>query len=231
MEKLLKKLIAGEPCTIGFLGDSITQGCFGIYKNSINELASYCLFGEVYHQRLKEIFSMLYPDSPVNILNYGKSGDTLKKGLQRLPDLIAHTPDVYVICFGLNDSGAGIGGLADFRRNLIVLLEMVNTASVVFMTPNMLATRVADRLQEEFIPIAEDNIRRQNNGCMDKYIDVIRQVCEERQVAVCDCYRIWKRLEKRGVDTTMLLANGINHPVPQMHWIFAYELVRLLLDM
>ena len=51
-------------------------------------------------------------------------------------------------------------------------------------------------------------------------------VCREKNVPVCDCYALWKRLAACGVDTTALLCNRINHPDREMHKMFAYELVK-----
>ena len=38
-------------------------------------------------------------------------------------------------------------------------------------------------------------------------------------------YSKWKSLNSCGVDTTALLANGINHPLPEMHTALAYEII------
>ena len=47
--------------------------------------------------------------------------------------------------------------------------------------------------------------------------------------AVCDCYAKWKLLSQNGVDTTALLANGINHPSREMAWMFAYSLLETMM--
>ena len=39
----------------------------------------------------------------------------------------------------------------------------------------------------------------------------------------------WKLLSQNGVDTTALLANGINHPSREMAWMFAYSLLETMM--
>ena len=53
-----------------------------------------------------------------------------------------------------------------------------------------------------------------------------RWLAENYDATVCDVYLYWKNLYSRGVDTTAMLANFINHPSPQMH----EETARLLLE-
>lgn len=46
-------------------------------------------------------------------------------------------------------------------------------------------------------------------------------------ITVCDCYSRWKELAKT-IDTTMMLANRINHPTAEMHALFAEELFKCI---
>ena len=48
--------------TIAFLGDSVTQGCFEIYK--INETSIETVFDKncAYHNYVEKILSVIYPD-------------------------------------------------------------------------------------------------------------------------------------------------------------------------
>ena len=48
-------------------------------------------------------------------------------------------------------------------------------------------------------------------------------------VKVCDCYSYWKKLSETE-DTTRLLANGINHPVKEMHELFAQMLYDTVME-
>ena len=39
-----------------------------------------------------------------------------------------------------------------------------------------------------------------------------------------------KKLEQNGVDTTILLANRINHPTREMNWLFAVSLLETMFE-
>ena len=47
-------------------------------------------------------------------------------------------------------------------------------------------------------------------------------------VPVCDCYKIWEMFKNGGVDVNLLLSNKVNHPTRDMHYLFAYELVKIM---
>ena len=65
----------------------------------------------------------------------------------------------------------------------------------------------------------------QNEGKMDTFMQSAVALAAEMGVTICDCYAEWKRLSETE-DTTMLLANRINHPTKEMHELFA----RMLFD-
>jgi hypothetical protein len=69
----------------------------------------------------------------------------------------------------------------------------------------------------------------QNNGRMDEFMTAAIGLASRMGVTVCDCYSQWKELSKTE-DTTMLLANRINHPEPKMHKLFADSLYRVIME-
>ena len=97
----------------------------------------------------------------------------------------------------------------------------------IFMTPNMLNTYVTEDTPEEMRGFAADTARLQNDGTMDRYMQAACRVAQERGIPVCDCYALWKKRSETE-DTTRLLANGINHPLAEMHELFADALFRQL---
>ena len=98
------------------------------------------------------------------------------------------------------------------------------------MTPNMMNTDSSKVSPGSILePLAEVFAKRQNGGVFDAYMDAARLVCAEEKIALCDCYRIWKNMYDCGVDTTNLLSNGLNHPVREMHDLFAWQLVHTIL--
>ena len=54
----------------------------------------------------------------------------------------------------------------------------------------------------------------QNGRKMDEYIYATIELADRMNVTVCDCYSKRKKLAE-AEDTTMLLANRINRPVPE----------------
>ena len=63
---LVKKTV-----TVAFLGDSVTQGCFEVYKKSENEIETVYDTKCAYSVKFKEFLNFLYPDMIIHILNAG----------------------------------------------------------------------------------------------------------------------------------------------------------------
>ena len=220
--------------TIAFLGDSITQGCFEVYKKSATTLETIFEQKSAYHAKLKEILAILYPAATINIINAGISGGSSAEGLARIDrDVIKHSPDMAVVCFGLNDCHNGIEGIEEYKSNLKNIFSILkeNDIEVIFMTPNMMNINVSCHLNDEFlIKGAEDFTKVQLDGILDKYVDAAREACREESVKLCDCYKIWKSFYDGGVNITEILSNKLNHPIRELHWIFAHELLKVLFE-
>ena len=221
-----------EGVTIAFLGDSVTQGCFEIYKNSHNEVDTVFDQKCSYERTVADILAMLFPRCPVNTVNAGISGDSSARGARRVEkDVLRHEPDLTVVCYGLNDCSVREGSVESYVSNLRRIFDSVlkSGSELIFMTPNMMNTGISPYLCDlDFIKIAEDKAVCQNEGYFDAHINAARDLCAEMGVPVCDCYAIWKKLYEGGVNTTELLSNKINHPTREMNKIFAYELVRTM---
>ena len=216
---------------IAFLGDSVTQGCFEVWQESDAIKTKFdSLYG--YPEKVKEILNLLYPNSPISILNAGVNGSSAVEGLERLHrDVLICKPDLLVVCFGLNDSNNEMDGIGTYTSALRTIFTDAREAGVetIFMTPNMMNT-YKSRVSCEgiFSELAELFGERQRSGVLDAYMDAARTVCLEEGVTLCDCYEIWKQMYQCGVDTTNLLANGLNHPVREMHYLFAWQLVNTI---
>ncbi len=99
-----KEIGQHRPIVIGFLGDSITQGCFEIYRTGEASLETEFRSYEAYHQKLKKILEEVFPNVPVIIINAGISGNTANAGKERIErDILAFSPDIVVVCFVLID--------------------------------------------------------------------------------------------------------------------------------
>lgn len=222
-----------RPVTIGFLGDSVTQGCFELYSTGEDSLETEFRSFQAYHSKLKRMLEEVFPSVPVNIINGGVSGDNAPGGRRRLQrDILSFQPDLVVVCFGLNDVCRGMEGISDYVEALEGIFQELQAAGaeVIFMTPNMMGTRAVAEEKDPFIHSVLENITKlQVEGIMDAYMEKALEVCAANQVPVCDCYRKWKKLEESGADVTRLLANRVNHPQEKMHWLFAASLFEMML--
>lgn len=237
LRKIARKrdsLWSEAPVTIAFLGDSVTQGAFELNEKGNGELQSTFDIESGYPCKLRTMLSKLFPTVTVTMINAGIGGGTAPHGLSRLErDVLSHHPDLVVVCFGLNDS---LGGMSEMTKYLDSLREIFiqiqkTGAELIFMTPNMMATKISDFIRSEQIKsIAENMVKVQNEGVLDNYLDNACELCKEMGVRVCDCNRIWKNMAQSGVDTTCLLANYINHPVREMNWLFAGALLNIMIS-
>ena len=218
---------------IAFIGSSITQGCFEIYEDGemIKAVFDSC---SAYPDKVKKILSILYPQAPVSIVNMGINGGAAPGGLERFQeDVVSCNPDLLVIDYALNDSHQEESGIPAYKNTLKQIFQEAKKANVetIFMTPNMMNTYTSHIIKGEICEtLAEKFATRQTNGVFDAYIDAAREACKEEGVKLCDCYAIWKRMYESGVDTTSLLSNGLNHPIREMHYLFAWELVKTILN-
>lgn len=235
IEKLASKtadINGNPPVTLAFLGDSVTQGCFDVYATSESSLQTYFDAENAYHTKVRKILNILYPAAPVNIINAGISGGSALEGAQRLErDVLKFSPDLCVVCFGLNDSC--VCDMQTYTSSLSEIFDRLkeNNIEVIFMTPNMMCTKVSCHIENAFIrKVAEDISHAQTNGKLEKYLEDAKKIATEKNIPVCDCYSKWKTLHNNGVDTTELLSNHINHPIPDMNWMFAYSLVETMFN-
>lgn len=225
----------GKPAaTIAFLGDSVTQGCFEIYEIEPGRIETVFDRNAAYHTYLGKIMTKLYPSATVNIINAGISGDNAPNGFARLErDVLRYSPDLAVVCFGLNDSSLGIQGIEMYKAALKNIFDSLikNDIEIIFMTPNTMCTRISPNLNFELgRNVAASIASIQNNGILDQYVEEAVKLCDRENVKVCDCYSLWKKLENSGVNTTELLANYVNHPDREMNWLFAFKLAETMFE-
>ena len=237
IEKMKQKMLDNYNCegaTIAFLGDSVTQGCFDVYKNGEISLETYYDQHNSYERRVFDILSTLYPSVPINIINAGISGDTAPRGLARVErDVIGHKPDLCIVCYALNDCGFDADRPDRYTNAMRGIFEKLKAADIeiIYLTPNMMNTEISHHLTDPYVvEVAENHKAVQLAGKLDLLIDRGRELCREMDIPVCDCYAMWKTLAAAGVNTTELLSNKINHPTKEMNMMFAYELVRCMFE-
>jgi lysophospholipase L1-like esterase len=206
------------PINIVILGDSVSHGA--VIDNIDYE--------NVYWNLLKKKLNQLRDYIPVNMINASIGGTTAKDALPRLEkQVLKHEPDLIIVCFGLNDVN---GTLEDYIESLReIFTKCINSGSdVIFLTPNMMNTYVADDTPVQHIAYAHKTAQMQNEGRMDEFIYAAIDLAHSMEIPVCDCYSKWKELSQTQ-DVTMLLANRINHPTAEMHQLFANELYKLIM--
>ncbi len=208
------------PITIVAFGDSVTHGAVG---------AGEIDYESVYHNRLKSKIIEKRNYIPVNVINAGIGGITAADSLSRIESqVLCHNPDCVIVCFGLNDVNRP---LEEYLSALKRIFEDCKAPDrdVIFMTPNMLNTRVADDTEEKYMEYAAVTAKMQNEGRMDEYMTAAVRLASECGVKVCDCYAVWKKMSETQ-DITMCLANRINHPIRELHELFANMLFDAIFD-
>ena len=237
--KIIKKLSAKSrelwnetPAAIAFLGDSVTQGCFELYMTGEKTFDTVFDSESAYCTAVRKILALLYPNVPVNIIRAGINGGNAKAAVLRLErDVLRFNPDLTVVCFGLNDCNEGLEKLPEFTQQLDIIFDRLKDAGseIIYMTPNIMNTYVSCHLKDDYLrTLAENTAKIQNEGVLEQYIKAAKALCAQKNIPVCDCYGMWKTMLEGGVDTTDLLSNHINHPVRQMHCLFAAELVKVM---
>ncbi len=207
-------LVKYGPVTVVAFGDSVTHGAVG--PDEID-------YESVYWNRLRRKINAFRSYIPVNVINAGIGGITAAASLDRMErDVFSHSPDLIIVCFGLNDVN---GTLESYLSSLENIFSECNKRGVetVFLTPNMLNTYVAEDTLGELKEYAAITAEIQNSGRMDKYMSEAVSLAKRMNIKVCDCYSEWKKLSETE-DVTRLLANRINHPVREMHELFAQKI-------
>ena len=231
-EKLAAKMrdLEGAPAVkISFLGDSVTQGCFEVYKTGETSLMPVFDPAAAYPARLGSMLEKMYPGTTVHILNAGQSGCDAKAGLERLErDVLIFRPDLTVVCFGLNDSSRGIDNLQTYRacmREIFTKLMQAGT-EVIFLTPNGMNRYVSPLIVDPFTRSLAEHFREIMQGdVFDAFMQAGIEEAKSCKVSVCDFYAKWRAQEEGGADMTALLANHMNHPVREVHALLAASLV------
>lgn len=225
-----------RPVTIGFLGDSVTNGCFEVLPamTAHGEEGFDVVFDpeRSYSALVRKILLTLYPKAQINIINAGISGDSAPSGLARMErDLLPYHPDLCVVCYGLNDSGAGDAGIAAYHDALTAIIRKLKQAGseVILMTPQPICARVHTQLHGEALrALALGLADSFAQGGFDRYMQAARAAAEETEIPLCDVYAKWMCMYENGVDITDLLSNYLNHPTREMHWLFANSLVETM---
>lgn len=230
MLKIAEKILSGKTPKLCFFGDSVTHGEFE-FANGHNE--SVWRPELVYHKLLADRVKAEF-GKDIMVINAGVGGNFTGDGLKRIQaDVLDKNPDFCCVMFGTNDvtnSRMGAQALDSYKQNLkeIVGLLQAKNIEVTLMTPGMLCSHGVKGFTGYWWFIHKFYEHLQKHGKMDEYVQGMRDVAKELNIPLADAYAEWKQMEAGGVDTTKLLINGMNHPVPEMHRIFADKLFEII---
>lgn len=223
-----------KPVTVVFIGDSVTHGCFEVYRAGKEGIETVFEVDKGYSTRFKEIMNTIYPATQINVINSGISGDTAEGALKRLDrDVLSFNPDLVVVSLGLNDCCTmGAEGVKKYKENLSKIFEKINQKGIetIFITQNDMCDYVRPSISDEIIKtIAERTVKAREN--LKSYFDGAKEVCKKYGVEVIDLFQVWGKLKELGADTTLLLSNDLNHPIREYHYYMAIKLVEKVLGL
>ena len=227
---------AYRPAVIVCLGDSVTHGCFEMTTLPNGGWETTFRPHEGYAARLQKKLNALYPAAAPCVMDAGISGDSAKGGLDRLErDVLSLKPDLVIVNFGLNDSGNEDveGGLKAYAANMAAIFDKVlaTGAECMLLTPNRMCAYVPAGIhKEELRAIAKKCTHTQNDGILTRYVEAAKAEAQARHMPVADAYAKWQAMDRCGVDTTAMLANDINHPIPEMHELFVEAILDKLFE-
>lgn len=200
-------------------GDSVTQG---VMEHQMLDSK------HVYHRLLQEELESFFPTTTFSTFNAGVSGDNVPNALARLDrDVLNRNPDLVLVAFGLNDSQMGVAGLEKFSKGLraiVFSIKKETDAGILLLTPPFMATRQNARIHPTQLAMTKDIVETQNKGILALYAEAIREVANSFDIPLADIHKEWIRLAYYGIDTNILLINGLNHPDARGHR-FASQIV------
>lgn len=237
--KILQKLASrqkdvscGDAATIVVFGDSNTQGCFECFINEQGEIDTVFETEQSYGAKVKHILQLLYPKAQINLINSGISGDTATNAQKRVEkDVLKYNPDLVILSFGTNDAGGREKNLPQYKSAMEAIFTQLKQvdAEVIFLSSVLKNTYVSTKLTNEKLrEIAQLQLALVEDDIDDMYFTEAKKLCEKYGYLYCDCHAKWKRMRECGVDTTNLLVNHLNHPLRELHWLFATSLVETI---
>ena len=231
MLSIAEKIKNGEKPALCFFGDSVTQGQFEFsngFKESVHRPE--LVFHKLLADQIKAETGMDF-----TVINAGVGGDFTDDGLRRIQtDVLDKRPDFCCVMFGTNDvtnARKGKEALEHYKQNLreIVSRLRAQDIEVVLMTPGMLCDRGVKGFTGFWWFVHKYYESLQKGGQMDRFAEAMREVAREMNVPLADAYAEWQKRKAQGEDTTAMLINGMNHPNPDAHKIFADKLYELMM--
>ena len=229
-----KNVFADSAATIVVFGDSNTQGCFECFMNEEGVIDTVFETHNSYGSKLKQILQTLYPKAQINLINSGIAGDNATNAFKRVENsVLAYNPDLVIVSFGTNDAGAGLNGLEQYKKSMDGIFAKLKEkgTDVIFLSSVLKNTYVSNKLTDPTLrEIAAQQVSLVEQDMDGIYFGEAKKLCEQYGFLFCDCHAKWKKMQENGVDTTALLSNSLNHPIRELHWLFATSLVEMIFE-
>jgi len=160
---------------------------------------------------LLESLRQRFPDSKIEMINSGISGDTSQDGLSRLDwAVLSYEPDLVTINFGINDCVLGLS-LEEFEMNLVVMVRRIRAgpdSEILLLSSQPLESPPYDQ------------------RVLD-YYQTVERVAKEMNVGFVDVYGAWMKRVQAGMPLDSLILPGLDHPNEAGYRIIAEELMSL----
>ncbi len=196
VERTRQELESGADATIVCFGDSITAG-YAVRRG--------------FPSFLLESLRQRFPDSKIEMINSGISGDTSQDGLSRLDwAVLSYEPDLVTINFGINDCVLGLS-LEEFEMNLVVMVRRIRAgpdSEILLLSSQPLESPPYDQ------------------RVLD-YYQTVERVAKEMNVGFVDVYGAWMKRVRVGMPLDSLILPGLDHPNEAGYRIIAEELMSL----
>jgi lysophospholipase L1-like esterase len=168
--RFISKLQNGESATVVFLGDSTTE------LNATTE-------GSPNHVGLLETWlDSLYPGL-VTVVNAGVSGNSIIQMWRRVyKDVLSQTPDLIVICSGINDyGGTNAITLQEYIDNYNMIIREILShleCDIIIRTPNPVISSAFNAGMEDFNDASEVISKKYNLGFFDLYTEMSGDIAD-----------------------------------------------------
>lgn len=196
VERTRQELESGADATIVCFGDSITAG-YAVRRG--------------FPSFLLESLRQRFPDSKIEMINSGISGDTSQDGLSRLDwAVLSYEPDLVTINFGINDCVLGLS-LEEFEMNLVEMVRRIRAgpdSEILLLSSQPLESPPYDQ------------------RVLD-YYQTVETVAKEMNVGFVDVYGAWMKRVRAGMPLDSLILPGLDHPNEAGYRIIAEELMSL----
>lgn len=196
VERTRQELESGADATIVCFGDSITAG-YAVRRG--------------FPSFLLESLRQRFPDSKIEMINSGISGDTSQDGLSRLDwAVLSYEPDLVTINFGINDCVLGLSR-EEFEMNLVEMVRRIRAgpdSEILLLSSQPLESPPYDQ------------------RVLD-YYQTVERVAKEMNVGFVDVYGAWMKRVRVGMPLDSLILPGLDHPNEAGYRIIAEELMSL----